>query len=40
MSTRVGVFSEDDLFDDEEKFLEDEHADQRMLWTRKIPKTR
>jgi len=27
MSTRVGVFSEDDLFDDEEKFLEDEHAD-------------
>lgn len=26
-SSRIGVFTDNDLFDDEEKFLEDEHAD-------------
>ena len=26
-SSRIGAFRDDDLFDDEEKFLEDEHAD-------------
>lgn len=26
-SSRIGVFTDDDLFDDEEKFIEDEHVD-------------
>jgi sorting nexin-25 len=30
-SSRIGVFTDNDLFDDEEKFIEDEHADPEVF---------
>ena len=36
-SSRIGVFTDNDLFDDEEKFLEDEHADPEGIVEEKEP---